>query len=159
MSKTERIEIRDEAEEIQKDWVIFLGSSSYGVVESGLYLVFWSTYPDVPCTCWCVLGRVRLFVTPWTIAGQTSLSMEFFQARILEWVAISSSRDANCMGTHNLDQSSLQRLENEHEKLSWGLRDKMPRKQIEIRMVFTVIRGCPSHNTLSQKCVDPLWGW
>ena len=38
----------------------------------------------------CVLSHVRLFATPWTIAHQLPLSMRFFQARILEWVAISS---------------------------------------------------------------------
>ena len=32
------------------------------------------------------------FVTPWTVAGQAPLSREFFLARILEWVAISSSK-------------------------------------------------------------------
>ena len=39
----------------------------------------------------CVLNsfsRVRLFKTPCTVACQASLSMGFFQARILEWVAI-----------------------------------------------------------------------
>ena len=35
---------------------------------------------------------VQLFVTPWTAACQASLSKGFFQARILEWVVISSSR-------------------------------------------------------------------
>ena len=36
------------------------------------------------------------FVTPWTIvAHQAPLSMGFFQARILEWVAISSSRGSS----------------------------------------------------------------
>ena len=30
-------------------------------------------------------------MTPWTVACQASLSMGFFQARILEWVAISVS--------------------------------------------------------------------
>ena len=28
------------------------------------------------------------FATPWTVACQAPLSMGFFQARILEWVAI-----------------------------------------------------------------------
>ena len=37
------------------------------------------------------LSHVRLFVTPWTVAYQAPLSMIFFQARILEWVAISFS--------------------------------------------------------------------
>ena len=38
--------------------------------------------------CVCVLSCVRLFVTPWTVAHQASLSMELFQVRILEWDAI-----------------------------------------------------------------------
>ena len=35
---------------------------------------------------------VWLFVTPWTVACQAPLYMGILQARILEWVAISSSR-------------------------------------------------------------------
>ena len=31
------------------------------------------------------------FVIPWTVACQAPLSMGFFQARILEWIAISFS--------------------------------------------------------------------
>ena len=38
------------------------------------------------------LSHVQLFVTPWTVAHQASLSMGILQARILEWVAISFSR-------------------------------------------------------------------
>ena len=38
------------------------------------------------------LSHVWLFATPWTVAYQAPLSMGFFQARILEWVAISFSR-------------------------------------------------------------------
>ena len=38
-----------------------------------------------------MLSRVQFFVTPWTVAHQVSLSMGFFQARVLEWVAISFS--------------------------------------------------------------------
>jgi len=34
------------------------------------------------------LSRVRLLVTPWTIAHQAPLPMGFFQARVLEWGAI-----------------------------------------------------------------------
>ena len=38
---------------------------------------------------------VWLFVTPWAIAAhQTPLSMKFSQARILEWIAISFSRES-----------------------------------------------------------------
>ena len=38
------------------------------------------------------LSHVRLFVSPWTVASQAPLSMGFFQARILEWLAISTSK-------------------------------------------------------------------
>ena len=41
------------------------------------------------------LGRVRLFVTPWTVACQAPLSMGFFQGRILESIAISFSRESS----------------------------------------------------------------
>ena len=41
------------------------------------------------------LSRLRLFVTPWTVAHQAPQSMEILQARILEWVAISSSRESS----------------------------------------------------------------
>ena len=40
-----------------------------------------------------MLSHVRLCATPWTVVRQAPLSMEFSQARILEWVAISLSRD------------------------------------------------------------------
>ena len=33
-------------------------------------------------------SRVRLFVTPWTLACQAPLSMGILQAKILEWVVI-----------------------------------------------------------------------
>ena len=42
-----------------------------------------------------LLSRVQLFVTRWTVAYQAPQSMEIFQARILEWVAISFSRDSS----------------------------------------------------------------
>ena len=37
-------------------------------------------------------NHVPLFAVLWTMAHQAALSMEFFQARILEWAAISSFR-------------------------------------------------------------------
>ena len=40
-----------------------------------------------------LLSRVRLFATLWTVAGQAPLSMGFPQARILEWIAMLSSRE------------------------------------------------------------------
>ena len=42
-----------------------------------------------------LLSYVQLFVTPWTIAHQVSLAMEILQARILEWVAMPSSRGSS----------------------------------------------------------------
>ena len=44
--------------------------------------------------CYCaVLSHVQLFSTPWTVAHQAPLSVHgVSQARVLEWVAISSSR-------------------------------------------------------------------
>ena len=42
---------------------------------------------------WKWLSHVRLFATPWTVAHQAPLSMGILQARILEWVAMPSSRD------------------------------------------------------------------
>ena len=38
-------------------------------------------------------GRVRFFVIPWTVARQAPLPMGILQARVLEWVAMPSSRD------------------------------------------------------------------
>ena len=40
-------------------------------------------------------SRVRLFATPWIVAHQASLSMGVLQARILEWVAMPSSRESS----------------------------------------------------------------
>ena len=47
------------------------------------------------CLCVCVLTRVWLFVTPWTVAPPGSSAHGIFQARILEWVAISLSRTSS----------------------------------------------------------------
>ena len=42
-----------------------------------------------------VLSHVRLTATPWTIGRQASLSMGISQARILDWVAMPSSRGSS----------------------------------------------------------------
>ena len=39
-----------------------------------------------------LLSRVQLFATPWTVSRQAPLSMRILQARILEWVAMPTSR-------------------------------------------------------------------
>ena len=41
------------------------------------------------------LSHVQLFVTPWTVACQAPQSMGFFQARVVEWVAISFPRGSS----------------------------------------------------------------
>ena len=49
-------------------------------------------------TCSVLFSRfspVRLSATPWTVACQAPLSMGILQARILEWVAMSSSRGSS----------------------------------------------------------------
>ena len=44
----------------------------------------------------CLVAQLRLtLVTPWTVAHQVPLSREILQARILEWVAMPSSRGSS----------------------------------------------------------------
>ena len=45
--------------------------------------------------CPWLLSCVRLFVTTWTVAHQTPLSMGILQVRILEWIALPSSRGSS----------------------------------------------------------------
>ena len=45
--------------------------------------------------CAELLSCVRLFVIPWTVALQAPLAMGILQARILEWVAVPSSRGSS----------------------------------------------------------------
>ena len=53
------------------------------------------------CACW--LSHVQLFSTPWAVAHQAPLSMEILQARILEWIAMPSSRGSS----HPRDQTQV----------------------------------------------------
>ena len=54
------------------------------------------SYPDFPYMniyhCAQLLSRVPRFVTPWTVAHQAPLSMQFSRQEYWEWVAIPSSR-------------------------------------------------------------------
>ena len=51
---------------------------------------------DHHCAVLCsVISHAQLFVTPWTVAHQAPLSTEILQARILERVAIPSSRGSS----------------------------------------------------------------
>ena len=57
----------------------------------------------------CVLcfSCVRLFATPWTVAPQAPLSMGILQARILDWVAMPSSREDSPPGLMPCPPSGL----------------------------------------------------
>ena len=44
-----------------------------------------------------MLSHLWLFVAAWIVAHQAPLSMRFYQARILEWVAVSSSRGSSAL--------------------------------------------------------------
>ena len=46
------------------------------------------------CVCVCVFSHIQLFVTPWTVAHGSSVH-RISQARILEWITISSSRGSS----------------------------------------------------------------
>ena len=65
-------------------WDIYYGPSVQGKENGTQRCTRWETVKSFSC--------VRLFVIPRTAAHQAPLSMGFFQARILEWVAISFSR-------------------------------------------------------------------
>ena len=45
-----------------------------------------------------LLSHVQLFATPWTLAHQAPLSMGILQTRMLEWVAMPSSRESSNPG-------------------------------------------------------------
>ena len=78
---------------------------------------FWASTSASCCTPVCsspktwlvrlVLSHVQLFVTPWTAARQDPLSMEILQVRILEWVAVPSSRESSQLGSPALQVDSL----------------------------------------------------
>ena len=61
---------------------------------------FDSCFFQLVCVCVCVcvychFSHVQLFATLWTIAHQACLSSGTLQARILEWVAMPSSRGSS----------------------------------------------------------------
>ena len=60
--------------------------------------LMWNKQIPIKLSLWKkvkLLSRVWLFATPWTVAHQAPLSMGILQARILEWVAIPSSRGSS----------------------------------------------------------------
>ena len=65
-----------------------------------------SSHPLKAVLCAQSLSGFRLFAAPWTVAHQIPLSMGILQARILEWVAIPSSRGSS----QPRDQTQVSRI-------------------------------------------------
>ena len=58
------------------------------------------------CRCAQSLSRVRLFSIPWTVAQTVPLTTGILQARILKWIATSSSRGSS----HPRDQTQVSQI-------------------------------------------------
>ena len=75
---------------------------------------------------------VRLFSTPWTVAHKAPLSMGIIQARILEWVAMPSSREIFPTQGSNPDLPHCRQI---------SLRSEPPRRSlVEFTKSFPVAR-------------------
>ena len=70
--------------------------SSFGIFLAVNYFLIkvCTFFLDILCA-WCLVSWVQLFATPWTVVCQAVLSMGILQARILEWVALPSSRGSS----------------------------------------------------------------
>ena len=75
--------------------------SSWGNFERKSWKYNWRTFlkkklcSAVHCLCACVLSHAQLFAIPWTVRLPGYSVHGLSQARILEWVAISSSRGSS----------------------------------------------------------------
>ena len=63
--------------------------------QSWNHLLFWKTLVEITVVflCVCVLSHVPLFATPWTIAHQPPLSMEFFRQEYWSGLPFSTPLD------------------------------------------------------------------
>ena len=83
-----------------KSFLYFLNTKLKQLFPVGLFVLL-QLSPTCGCVCVCVcvcVGRfshIQLFATRWIVACQPLLSHWIFLARILEWVAISSSRGSS----------------------------------------------------------------
>ena len=78
--------------------LLVTGQADNGTTYTNLGKSYAQLLPAPPLATACMLSRfspVRLSVTLWTVILQAPQSMGFFQARILEWVAISSSKKSS----------------------------------------------------------------
>ena len=76
---------------VRHDWATYTHISRCNLVGMQVKLAWFSDSLG-KSVCARLLSRVWLFVTPWTVAHQVPLVHGIFQARLLEWVAISYSR-------------------------------------------------------------------
>ena len=73
------------------------------VFRAWVHFLGWASVCVCVCVCVCahtcvyvrMLSHIHLFATPWNIAHRAPLVHGIFQARILEWVAISFSRGSS----------------------------------------------------------------
>ena len=70
----------------------WVGSQRAAITEVNLWTKVGLPLPSVK---WKSLSRVRLFVTPWTVACQAPLSMEFSRPEYLSGVAVPFSRGSS----------------------------------------------------------------
>ena len=112
----------------------------------------------MPRAVWCLVTQSCLFVIPWTAVGQAPLSMRSLQVRILEGVAMSSSRGSSQPRDHSMAKklkqkhkgSLLQMWRSEIQSTSHGARSQgvsklVPSGNFEGRSVvsfFLASRGC-----------------
>ena len=92
-------------EETQRPLIYFVFKARFSFAPLGLEMATVGhsrTDGSVIGVCAQSLSCVRLFATPWTVAHQVLLSVQFSQARILKQVAISSSRGSNSCLLHLL---------------------------------------------------------
>ena len=84
--------------------------------------------------CACVLSCVQLFATPWTVCSLPGSSVHgiFFQARILEWVAISSSRDLPDPGRDQTHVSCVSHIG------KWILYHEAPEKPSDFQVQYFI---------------------
>ena len=98
------------------------------ILIKGVVMCTLPTGEHVFVLCAQSLSHVHLFATPWTVAHQAPLSMrfsrqEYWHTRILEWVAISSSRGSS----QPRDQTPVSCISFQQAG-SLPLRDSLPEK-------------------------------
>ena len=76
------------------------------------------------------LSHVWLFVTPWIGDHQSLLSMGIFQARTLEWVAISFSKGSSRSTTLQADSEQLGKTIPSRHSLHWEKLKQSPQQKL-----------------------------